>query len=126
MRHLLTIRFDRELRERVQREVERNRSNIDTEIMALVDAALEHLTRRLPTSDLDPQEANRSMRRTTSREGLGTRCAPYSTNLYGFGTRSSRPPQPRSGPDLRVGAVRVAPESRLPSPVATPTPPDGQ
>ena len=76
MRHLLTIRFDRELRERVQREVERNRSNIDTEIMALVDAALEHLTRRLPTSDLDPQEANRSMLRTTSREGPWTRCAP--------------------------------------------------
>jgi hypothetical protein len=32
----------------VQREAERNRSNIDTEIMALVDAALEHLARRLP------------------------------------------------------------------------------
>ena len=36
----LTIRFDRELPERMQRAVERNRRSIDPEIIALVDAAL--------------------------------------------------------------------------------------
>lgn len=67
----LTIRIDPELREGTQLETERNRRTIRAEIMVLVDAKLAAggaSNGWFPTLDPDPQGANRSVQRATSRK----------------------------------------------------------